>query len=59
MVDPMADHPTPTVDELLEAMEPAERMQAEMFAQMVDQMPTEALEFLIAVLTAKRAERAD
>ena len=57
MVDAMGHDPTPTVDELLAAMDPTERMQAEMFATMVDQMPTESLEFLIAVLIAKRAER--
>ena len=57
MVDAMADAPTPTVDDLLAAMDPTERMQAEMFTTMLDQIPTELLEFLIAVLTAEHAER--
>ena len=60
MVDAMALEPTPpSLQELYEQMTPDELGQAQMFAMMVDQMPDDALDFLIRVLQAKRAERGD
>lgn len=43
----------------LEAMDPAERSQAEMFLMMVQQMPSEAVRFLILLLEGELEDRGD
>ena len=40
-------------------LDPAQRQQAEMFAVMVGQMPTEAVGFLIELLSAEYEARTD
>ena len=40
-------------------LDPAQRQQAEMFAVMVGQMPTDAIAFLIALLQSEVDARAD